>query len=640
MATRLPLRAPPAAATKARPMPLRLTLATIVLLLGALPSRGGADPSLDQTFGSVVQPFLKSQCLSCHGAKNPKGKLDLTGDSSPKAIVKNHRVWARVLERLEAEEMPPEESPKQPTDEERQAVVSWIKALREREATVNAGDPGPVLARRLSNAEYDYSIRDLTGADIKPTREFPVDPANEAGFDNSGESLTTSPTLLKKYLAAARGVADHLVLKPDGFAFAPDLAVTDTDRDKYCVRRIVAFYDDHKIDLADYFFAAWRLQQGEGRSTAEQGLSTRYLAAVEKILAEPAPADGPIGQLQSLWKSLPTDLARRSDARLGCETMRDLVNQLRARHPARVENMMVRGISPGSQPIVLWKNRQLAAQRMNPAGEITADEREFCHVFPDKFFVSERSPYFVKDGGSRRLLTAGFHLMQGYFRDDQPLYDLVLDDADRHEIDTLWQELDFVTLVPIRQFKDFIFFERAEPPRFMKEAAFDFARSEDKDATTEAKMEQLRVAYMAKAEKNGATKEALEAIRTYFTGMSQQIRIVQKARRDAEPAHLDALKQFAARAYRRPLSQAETEELLAFYHDLREKDGLTHEDAIRDTIASILISPHFCFLADAPEPGTAARPLSDYALASRLSYFLWSSIPDKELLAHAAARSS
>ena len=73
-----------------------------------------------------------------------------------------------------------------------------------------------MLARRLSNAEFDYTIRDLTGVDIRPTREFPVDPANEAGFDNSGESLAMSPALLKKYLAAARLVADHVVLKPDG----------------------------------------------------------------------------------------------------------------------------------------------------------------------------------------------------------------------------------------------------------------------------------------------------------------------------------------------------------------------------------------------------------------------------------------
>ncbi len=57
----------------------------------------------------------------------------------------------------------------------------------------SAGDPGVVLARRLSNAEYNYTIRDLTGQDMQLTRQFPVDPANQAGFDNSGESLTMSP---------------------------------------------------------------------------------------------------------------------------------------------------------------------------------------------------------------------------------------------------------------------------------------------------------------------------------------------------------------------------------------------------------------------------------------------------------------
>src|SRR6202007_897143 len=145
------------------------------------------------------------------------------------------RQWELVLERLQAQEMPPEDAPHQPGRNERAAVIAWIRALRDREANRTAGDPGPVLARRLSNAEYDYTIRDLTGVDIRPTREFPVDPANQAGFDNSGESLTMSPALLKKYLAAARHVADHVLFKPESFVFAPYPVVTETDRDKYCV---------------------------------------------------------------------------------------------------------------------------------------------------------------------------------------------------------------------------------------------------------------------------------------------------------------------------------------------------------------------------------------------------------------------
>src|SRR5262249_52405542 len=104
-----------------------------------------------------------------------------------------------------------------------------------------------------------------------------------------------------------------------------------------------------------------------------------------------------------------------------------------------------------------------------------------------------------------------------------------------------------------------------------------------------------------------------------------------------EPSHLKALVQFAERAYRRPLSNAERDDVLAFYRILRKRDGLGHEEALRDTMASVLLSPHFCYRLTVAEAGTATRPLSDYELASRLSYFLWSSRPDAELLAHAAA---
>ena len=196
------------------------------------------QPPLEKSFAEVVRPFISEHCLSCHGATQQEGKLNLSGDASVAAVVKNHGIWELVLERLEAKEMPPAKSLKQPTSEQRAAVIDWIKALREQEAQRLAGDPGPVLARRLSNAEYDNTIRDLTGVDLRPTREFPVDPANESGFDNSGESLSMSPALVKKYLAAARHVADHVVHKPSGFHFAPHPMIAETDRDKYCVQRI------------------------------------------------------------------------------------------------------------------------------------------------------------------------------------------------------------------------------------------------------------------------------------------------------------------------------------------------------------------------------------------------------------------
>jgi hypothetical protein len=663
-----------------RPILANITFAGFLAVASSLAAtaRAGELPEqgLERQFADVVLPFVRNHCLACHGETKQEAKLDLGRYASPAAVVKDQAVWQRVLERLEAEEMPPDDAPRQPTPHERRAVIEWIRTLREQEARRNAGDPGRVLARRLSNAEFDYTIRDLTGVDIRPTREFPVDPANEAGFDNSGESLTMSPALLKKYLAAARLVADHLVLKPRGFVFAPHPVVADTDRDKYCVARIMAFYRRFEIDYADYFLAAWRWRHraqfgrpdaSPAEFAAEAGLSAKYLNTIWSVLGEEEaaaakpddnesnPAEphkngmnsvGLLAKLRAMWRGLPTDVDQIDDVRRGCRPMSDFVATSRKELAPRLEKVQVKGISDGSQTLVLWHNRQRAAQRMryvpDPAEqlseEVRSDRELFCQVFPDAFCVTDRGLYSDPNGaGQGRLLTAGFHLMQGYFRDDGPLVELVLDDDQRRELDSLWQELNFVTSVPTRQYQDFVFFERAEPPRFMFGAEFDFARSEDKDVASESKIAQLAAAYLAKARDNGASDEAQEAIQTYFADISAQVRWVAEARRAAEPSHLEALQELAERAYRRPFVQAESDGLLAFYRTLRDQQGLGHEDALRDTLAAVLLSPQFCYRANLAEAGEAARPLTDYELASRLSYFLWSSMPDAELLARAAA---
>jgi hypothetical protein len=344
---------------------------------------------LEQQFSTQVKPFLERYCVSCHGAKKPKGGLDLTRDANVTAIAKNERQWELVLQRLQAGEMPPESAPRHPKADERAAIVSWIRDLHDREAKRNAGNPGVVLARRLSNAEFDYTIRDLTGIDIRPAREFPVDPANEAGFDNSGESLAMSPALLKKYLAAVRLVADHVVLKPEGFVFAPHPVVTDTDRDKYCVQRIIDFYARHQVDYADYFLAAWKFRHRAalGRPDTElsqfatdMGLSAKYLAMICSALNDAEADIGPLAAVRTMWKEIKDpqgskDRLRTSEreVRADCERMRDLVVRLRKQLKPEVKKLAVNGISPGSQPLVLWKNRELANRHRGYSGDVIAD---------------------------------------------------------------------------------------------------------------------------------------------------------------------------------------------------------------------------------------------------------------------------
>jgi hypothetical protein len=99
---------------------------------------------------------------------------------------------------------------------------------------------------------------------------------------------------------------------------------------------------------------------------------------------------------------------------------------------------------------------------------------------------------------------------------------------------------------------------------------------------------------------------------------------------------MEALQQFAERAYRRPLTPEVSADLLRYYATVREKDGLDHEAAMRESIVAVLMSPDFLYRIDLLKTAPGALPLTDYELASRLSYFLWSSMPDDELLFEAA----
>ena len=105
---------------------------------------------------------------------------------------------------------------------QKEQLFAWVNAVLDEIALARAGDPGPVVLRRLSNAEYTYTIRDLTGVEsLDPAREFPVDGAAGEGFMNVGNALVMSPSLVTKYLDAAKDIASHAVLLPDGIRFSP-----------------------------------------------------------------------------------------------------------------------------------------------------------------------------------------------------------------------------------------------------------------------------------------------------------------------------------------------------------------------------------------------------------------------------------
>ena len=675
----------------------------IVLTMAAVPL--GAAPALDRQFQQTVRPFVEKYCVGCHSGPTPAAQFDLKSYTTLELVIRDYPRWALVLEKLTAQQMPPKPVPPPPA-EARHQVIDWIQAVRAEELRKNAGDPGLVLPRRLSNAEYNNTIRDLTGQDMQPAREFPVDPANPAGFDNSGESLTMSPALLNKYLQAARGVADHMVLAPDGIDFAPYPMLVETDRDKYSIQRIVNFYHRQPTDFADYFQAAWRYKYravlGKPAATlasiaADSKVSAVYLPMVWRILHE-KDAVGPIAKLQKMWRDLPAPGADQPDVLpTKCADLRDFVVKIRSHTAMQFAAPVVKGLPPGSQALLDWKLREFASHRRNsdpadlrtdtdpppvvpeippypglhreaaprwaalsakaraddmdlivPAAERSRYEAAFARfasVFPDTFYVQERGRYFPDDSEDKgRLLSASYHNTMGYFRDDTPLMELILDENGRKELNRLWNEFDFIAHYTERTWVQYFFNQSGEVQG--KGAESGSPRPLDHEITDHAVILGLRDAYLDKALADPRNDPvALDAINVHFEGVNATLRALEKEHIDAEPKHLEALLRFAAHAYRRPLTQPERKDLVAYYHRLRDKNGLSHEDAIRESIASVLVSPDFLYRIDLVDAGLASKssavrevqPLSPYALANKLSYFLWASVPDDELLRHAAA---
>ena len=118
-------------------------------------------------------------------------------------------------------------------------------------------------------------------------------------------------------------------------------------------------------------------------------------------------------------------------------------------------------------------------------------------------------------------------------------------------------------------------------------------------------------------------------------GPANRICLVQPADGNQREAARQIIQKFATRAYRRPVAADELNRLMQLF-DSTEGQGVNFESRLKVVLQAVLISPHFLFRGELqPDPDNPAsvHRIDEYALASRLSYFLWSSMPDDELFA-------
>jgi mono/diheme cytochrome c family protein len=185
---------PPAAARPAAPKP------------AAAAAARATAPEPAHTFDSLVKPFVEENCASCHGPRRQKGGLNLAKYDSLEALIADADRWEHVVQKLRDGDMPPAEEEPRPEPAQVAAVAGFVEREIAKADAAAPPDPGRVTARRLNRTEYNNTVRDLLGLDLRPADEFPHDDSGY-GFDNIGDVLSTSPLLLEKQLAAAERIA-------------------------------------------------------------------------------------------------------------------------------------------------------------------------------------------------------------------------------------------------------------------------------------------------------------------------------------------------------------------------------------------------------------------------------------------------
>lgn len=172
---------------------------------GETPDEAALRADAKRTFKENVEPFVKEYCTKCHGGGRAKANVNLEVDLKDPGRGVAFLHWKKAVANVKLEDMPPEDSKRQPTQEERLQFIEWIGKLK----YLSPRNPGPFVIRRLSTVEYANTLHDLYGVDPSIADNLPEEIAGE-GFLNS-----ISPMQSELFLEIANNVVAQIIA-PEG----------------------------------------------------------------------------------------------------------------------------------------------------------------------------------------------------------------------------------------------------------------------------------------------------------------------------------------------------------------------------------------------------------------------------------------
>lgn len=478
------------------------------------------------SFGWAADPtpvfqYVRKNCVGCHNPTVKNGDVDLAQFKTAKAFDERRETWERVAEKIKHGEMPPPSSVKPPAADSAM-VTNWLEAEFARQDQVAKPDPGRVTARRLNRTEYNNTLRDLLGVDIRPADNFPND-ESAFGFDNISDALTLSPVLLEKYLYAAERVVRTALfgpekLKPAMIHYPGPVRINDTV-DKPTMPKDMFRYDESGLSTRHAMHFMHRF-------AVDGEYSFRVVLNGHRPLGSmPAtPAFWIDGKMIQSWSVDATDLEGQ-------------IVEVRAKVTAG-EHLL--------SASYLKNQEGLPASYKGP-NPSTAPPPPVINV---KGQLTEKDIEILRKYGTK-----------------------IKTDRIETRLDNRFESLDI---------------------------GGPFTQPNGPSAVSLAKV------YVCK-EKTAACAQTIVTA-------------------------------FARKAFRRPLEPKEEQPFLKLYQ-LARKQGDSFEEGIATALEGILVSPHFLFRVEREPKLTATKeyaPITQYELANRLSYFLWSSMPDDTLLRLAA----
>jgi len=559
----------------------------------------------DVSMPAKHRALLKSHCYECHNADKQKGRVRLDDLPFSVADAQTAERWQKILNVLNSGEMPPEDEKQLPNaaktnflDDLANTMVAARKLL--------ADQKGAITMRRLNRREYQNTIRELLGVEI-PVGELPSD-TGSGNFDTVGANLYMSANQFEQYLALGRKALDA--------AFARELAANEKRYWRYETEAI-----SEKVAK----FVEWQL---DAKTRAE-----KWVAGLEKAAARAENAEivtklrqqvkNHEGNFRRLWKQIPGAPSPESFGFQTKENNADKANSalraywlryhqyyleqpaintgmylaLQTEHPSKLENAAITFLVGWSAPSSGGKwpagnyvirvraaltgqgtpDRRFIEFGVNPRGSQALSVHEVTGTMESPKVIE--IPFFFGDADAERADRKLYLREKGTH--DHYLVTRLLhkEGAKQMEIGIGRPYAIWVDWVEIERIPDT---DRAKPPGLATLADLPLDDQTKKPAVP-----------------------TLEKVRASF-------------------------ERFAKEAFRAREPGAKFIDGLIRKYETRLNAGDHPVAAFKDSLAIVLSSPMFLYLAE-PNLDAKPRPLTDLELATRLSYFLWGTQPDLEL---------